>query len=183
MMCGRSHARRKTGSGHRHHGWHGHRGHRHGHFFGLDEEKMAPREQVATALAVLAPVALSGLALVVFVPGLWWIFTTYFWVAFPALGLLARGLTGTGAGTGAATGEARPAKVSAADRERKLLEALRDRGELTSARAAVETGLSVSETDAVLKGLAEEGHLEVRVRGGGIFYALWERELEGGGVV
>jgi len=40
---------------------------------------------------VLAPVALSGVLLVALAPGFWWIFTTYFWVAFPAFGLLARG--------------------------------------------------------------------------------------------
>ena len=87
-----------------------------------------------------------------------------------------RGLAGKAGATSLSTGEARPAKVGAADRERRLLEAMRDHGELTSARAAVETGLPVSETDAVFKKLAEDGHLEVRVRGGGIFYALWEAE-------
>ena len=156
MRCGKSLARREAGFAPRHH---------HGHFFGLDAEKMGPRAQVATALAVLGPVALSGLALVVFVPNLWWIFTTYFWVAFPALGLLTRGLAGVS--------EARPEKVTAADGERRLLEALRNHGELTPALAAVETGLPVSGTDAMLKKLAEGGHLEVRVRGGAIFYALW----------
>ncbi len=65
------------------------------------------------------------------------------------------------------------------------MEALREHGELTPARAAMETSLTVAEADKMLKGLAEGGHLEVRVRGGGIFYALWEpgigeagRELE-----
>ena len=62
-----------------------------GHLFGLDAERMSPKAQTFAALAVLAPVALSGVFLVAFVPGLWWIFTTYFWLAFPAFGLLARG--------------------------------------------------------------------------------------------
>jgi hypothetical protein len=34
----------------------------------------------------------------------------------------------------------------------------------------------VGEADRRLRELAEAGHLEVRVRGGGIFYALWEHE-------
>ena len=38
----------------------------------------------------------------------------------------------------------------------------------------METSLSVSEADTMLKELAEAGHLEVRVRGGGLFYAFWE---------
>jgi len=68
------------------------------------------------------------------------------------------------------------------------LEALREHGELTPARAAMETSLTVTEADKMLKELAEGGHLEVRVRGGGLFYGLWEpgdegieRELEGRG--
>lgn len=52
--------------------------------------------------------------------------------------------------------------------------ALREHGELTPARAAMETSLTVAEADGMLKELAEGGHLEVRVRGGGLFYALWE---------
>ncbi|HKZ26742.1 MAG TPA: hypothetical protein VJ086_02465, partial [Rubrobacteraceae bacterium] len=58
--------------------------------------------------------------------------------------------------------------------QRELLEALRREGEITSARAAMETSLSVLEADTMLKELAEAGHLEVRVRGGGLFYAFWE---------
>jgi DNA-binding transcriptional ArsR family regulator len=65
------------------------------------------------------------------------------------------------------------------DPERELLAALRDRGEMTPAGVAVETSLSVDEADRRLRELAEAGHLEVRVRGGGIFYALWETEALG----
>jgi hypothetical protein len=43
----------------------------------------------------------------------------------------------------------------------------------------VATSLSVEEADRRLRELAEAGHLEVRVRGGGIFYALWEVEVLG----
>ena len=40
----------------------------------------------------------------------------------------------------------------------------------------METSLSVTEADRMLKELAEGGHLDVRVRGGGLFYSLWERD-------
>ena len=138
-----------------------------GHLFGLDAERMSPKAQTFAALAVLAPVALSGIFLVAFAPGLWWIFTTYFWLAFPAFGLLARGITGF---------SERQAEIASARSagERELLEALRREGEITPARAAMETSLSVSEADTMLKEFAEAGHLEVRVRGGGLFYAFWE---------
>ncbi len=126
-------------------------------------------------MSVLVPVALSGAFLVLFVPGLWWIFTTYFWVAFPAIGVLGSGLAGLG--------EERRTRPAAVDPERELLAALRERGEMTPAGLAVETSLSVEEADRRLRELAEAGHLEVRVRGGGIFYALWEAEALGiGGV-
>jgi len=140
------------------------------HFFGLDVEEMAPRAQVVLALAVLAPVALSGLFLVAFVPGLWWIFTTYGWISFPAFGLLARGLSGAG-----------PKLPAANTKERELLGTLREHGELTPATAAIETSLTVAEADGMLQELAEGGHLEVRVRGGGLSYALWGSE-NGAGV-
>jgi hypothetical protein len=45
----------------------------------------------------------------------------------------------------------------------------------------METSLTVAEADEMLKELAEGGHLDVRVRGGGIFYALWEPDGEGAG--
>ncbi len=156
-MCGRPFPVHRTGFEPRrdHHGP-----------FGLDMEKSNPKGQVVAALAVLAPVALSGIFLVVFVPELWWIFAIYFWVAFPSLGLLARGISGLSG--------ARPAKIPAEARERELLGALREHGELTPARAATETSLTVAEADQRLRELAEGGHLEVRARGGGIFYALWE---------
>ncbi len=120
---------------------------------------------------MLVPVALSGVFLVVFVPGLWWIFTTYFWVAFPAVGLLASGVTGLA--------EGRPVRVSEEGRERELLEAIRRHGEISAATAAAETSMTVAEADGRLRELAEGGHLEVRVRGGAIFYALWEAEERG----
>ena len=165
-MCGRSFVKHEYVVGSRRHGVRG-------GFFGLDAEKMSPRAQVVTALAVLAPVALTGVVLA-FTP-VWWIFTTYFWISFPAVGLLARGVAGS-----VQAGEARPARDSVKDSERDLLLALRRHGELTPAGAASETSLSVAEAERRLRELAESGHLDVRVRGGGIFYALWEGAPEAG---
>jgi hypothetical protein len=162
-MCGRSYSRYGSGVGGRR-AW-GH--HRHGNLFGLDVEKMSPRARSVAALSVLVPVAFSGLLLVVFVPQLWWIFTTYFWIAFPAVGLFTSGVSGLQ--------EGRPVRVSEEARERELLEAILDSGEISAASAAARTSLTVAEADTRLRELAENGHLEVRARGGAIFYALWEK--------
>jgi hypothetical protein len=145
---------------------HGHWNHRGGRgFLGRDVEKMGPGARISAALSVLVLVGLSGVLLVVFVPQLWWIFTTYFWVAFPALGLLTSGVSGLG--------EGRPVRVSGEQRERELLEAIQERGEISAASAAARTSLTVAEADRRLKELAENGHIEVRARGGAVFYALW----------
>ncbi len=134
-------------------------------FFGRDVEEMGAGARISAALSVLLPVGLSGVFLVVFVPQLWWIFTTYFWVAFPALGLLGSGVSGLGG--------RRPARLSEEERERELLEAMREGGEISAASAAAMTSLTVAEADGRLKELAENGHIEVRARGGAILYALW----------
>ena len=144
-------------------------GHSHERFFGVEVEKVSPKAQVVLASTVLAPVLLSGIFLVVFVPQLWWIFTTYGWISFPAFGLLVRGMVDISTAP-SGRGEA---LSSAASKEQELLAALSKHGELTSTRAAIETSLSVAEADRMLGGLAESGHLEVRVRGGGLFYSLW----------
>src|ERR671921_685180 len=122
LMCGRSYARHGLGFG-GHHAW-GHHGRK--DFFGLDVEKMSPGTRAVAALSVLVPVALSGLLLVVFVPQLWWVFTTYFWVAFPALGLLAGGASGIDGDGPQETSR----RTSEAELERELLEAIRDGGEV-----------------------------------------------------
>ena len=82
-----------------------------GEFLGYEVEKMSPGARISAALSVLVPIGLSGIFLVAFVPSLWWIFTTYFWIAFPALGLLTSGLT--------ALGEGRLVRVSEEERERE----------------------------------------------------------------
>jgi hypothetical protein len=139
---------------------------------GRDVERMGPGARISAALSVLLPVGLSGVFLVAFVPSLWWILTTYFWVAFPALGLLTSGI--------AALGEGRPVRVTEEERERELLEAIRESGEISAAAAAARTSLTVAEADRRLRELAENGHLEIRARGGAVFYALWGNEWETG---
>ena len=148
-----------------HHGWDG------DHFFGLDAGKMSPRAQVTTSLAVLIPVVIGAVLVFTLLP--WWLIFFFGPVAFPAFGLLVRGIAGLSEGGGSKS-------LPGNDGERELLGALREHGELTSAQAAMETSLSVAEADAMLKGLAEGGHLDVRVRGGGLFYALWDHDAEAG---
>ena len=148
-------------------------------FFGLDVEKISPRAQVATAVAVLVPIAVAGVVVVTLVPWLWWLMFVFGWTIFPAFGLLVRGIADL-------LSEGEKGLPAENAKERELLKALREHGELTPALAAVETSLTVAEADKMLKELAEGGHLEVRVRGGGLFYALWEprdaaHELEGRG--
>ncbi len=139
-----------------------------GDFFGLDVDKMSPKAQMATGLAVLVPAAV-GVALVLsFVPWLWWLIFVFGWSIFPAFGLLVRGIAGL------SDDSSEPLAANA--RERELLEALQRRGELTPAQAAMETSMTVNEADKMLEDLAAKGHLDVRVRGGGLFYGLWEQE-------
>src|ERR671920_1970872 len=102
-------------------------------FLGRDVEKMSPEARISAALSVLLPVGFSGVFLVAFVPSLWWIFTTYFWVAFPALGLLTSGISGLGEGS--------PVRVTEEERERELLEAIRENGEISAAAASARTSL------------------------------------------
>jgi hypothetical protein len=100
----------------------------------------------------------------------WWLIFVFGWTIFPAFGLLVRGIAGLSEGEGRA-------EISTGNsKERELLGALREYGELSPAQAAMETSLSVMEADRMLKELAEGGHLDVRVRGGGLFYSLWERD-------
>ena len=68
--------------------------------------------------------------------------------------------------------------VEEGQKERQLLQALERCGELSPARAALETTLSVSEADRILSGLAKDGHVEVRAREGRLGYALWDRDRD-----
>jgi len=151
--------------GHRRHDWNG------DDFFGLDVRSMSPRAQVTTSLAVLVPVAIGAVLVLTLVPWLWWLIFVFGWTIFPAFGLLVRGIAGLSEGSD-------PKSLPGNDGERELLGALREQGELTPAQAAMETSLTVAEADDMLKELANGGHLEVRVRGGGLFYALWDHDAE-----
>jgi hypothetical protein len=135
-------------------------------FFGLEVDKMSPRSQVTTSLAVLIPVAVAGILVLTLAQGLWWLIFVFGWMIFPAFGLLVRGIAGL------TEGQDKPAVANPGERE--LLEALQRRGELTPAQAAMETSLTVDEADKMLEELAAKGHLDVKVRGGGLFYGLWE---------
>ena len=138
-------------------------------FFGLDVNSMSPRAQVATGLAVLVPVVAGAVLVFSLIPHFFWLIFVFGWMIFPAYRLLVRGIAGLSEGrSGLPSG--------AGGGERELLQALREHGELTPAQAAMETSLSVAEADKMLKELAEGGHLDVRVRGGGLFYSLWERD-------
>ena len=154
------------------HGRHRHEGRDSDDFFGLDVDKMSPRSQVAASLAVLVPMLIGGVLLLALASELWWLIFVFGWMIFPAFGLLVRGIAGL------SDGPDKPAVANS--RERELLVALRSRGELSSAEAAMETSLTVNEADKMLEDLAARGHLDVKVRGGGLFYRLWEAGSEAG---
>jgi hypothetical protein len=100
-------------------------------------------------------------------------FFLFFWMMpfflVPAVVLSVRGLAGVVEGR---SGRALDKDL----KEKELLEALARHGEITAARAALETSLSVSEADRMLSELAKDGHVEVRAREGRLGYALWERD-------
>jgi hypothetical protein len=137
---------------------------------GLDVESMSPTAQVTTSLAVLIPVVVASVAVLFFFTNFWWFVFFFGWALFPAFALLLRGIAGL------SEGEGRRGLQGSNDKESELLGALRERDEITPTQAAMETSLTVEEADDMLKDLAAKGHLEVRVRGGGIFYGLWRSE-------
>lgn len=142
-----------------------------GDFFGLDVSSMSPRAQVTTSLTVLVPVVVGTVVILAFLQSLWWLIFIFGWSFFPAFGLLVHGIAGLSE-AGSATSSER------VEKERELLGVLRRHKEITPPEAALETSLTVVEADAMLKELAKAGHLDVRVRGGGIFYALWDHDAE-----
>ena len=140
-------------------------------FFGLDVEKMSPKAQAVTGIVTGSLILLAAALLIAFT-NLWWLIFIFGWAVFPAFGVFARGVAGLV--------DSRSELPATNARERELLEALQSRGELTPAQAAMETSLTVNEADEMLKDLAAKGHLDVRVRGGGLFYGLWETDSEAG---
>ena len=138
-------------------------------FFGLDVEKMSPKAQAVTGVVTGGLILLAAALLIAFTQ-FWWLIFFFGWAVFPAFGIFARGVAGLV--------DTRSEPPAANARERELLEALQSSGELTPAQAAMETSLTVNEADEMLKDLAAKGHLDVRVRGGGLFYGLWETNSE-----
>jgi hypothetical protein len=138
-------------------------------FLGLDVEKMSPKAQAVTGVVTGGLILLAAALLIAFTH-FWWLIFIFGWAVFPAFGVFARGVAGLV--------DTRSEPPAANARERELLEALRKSGELTPAQAAMETSLTVNEADEMLKDLAAKGHLDVRVRGGGLFYGLWETNSE-----
>ncbi len=63
-------------------------------------------------------------------------------------------------------------------KERELLHALTERGDLTPAAAAMRTSLTVEEASKMLEGLARKGHLQPQVGDGVLSYALPERDRQ-----
>ncbi len=139
---------------------------------GIDVEAMNPRAQVVTSLAVLVPVLVGAAAVLFLFTNFWWLIFFFGWALFPAFGLLLRGVAGL------SEGEATQIP-GGGGKERELLGALREHEEITPTQAAMETSLTVEEADEMLRDLAAKGHLEARVRGGGIFYGLWRGEEAG----
>jgi hypothetical protein len=141
----------------------------------------------ATVLVVLAVTyALYGFAVMGFATV--WSTVLFFAVVFAgalaaprALRLMKEGLLGLG---GAAPAHrilpserdegdvSRATDPGASSPELRVLEAIEQRGKLTPAQAALETGLTVAETDHLLSGLAQRGHLDVHAEGGKLFYNL-----------
>ncbi len=150
-------------------GWFGDSGELWSHV-GMDVESMSPRAR-AVAGVVTGGVILLAAALFILFTDLWWLIFIFGWMVFPALGTFARGVAGL-------MESREEERLPQNSEERQLLEALRDRGELTPAQAAVETSLTVKKADEILKDLAEGGHLEVRVHGRGLSYSLWGYEKD-----
>lgn len=138
-------------------------------FSGLDVERMSAKAQVIAGLAMIVPFVVATALLLTPGPFAWWLLLVFAWAAFPAFDLLLRRVAklSDGAGTGQTVGNVK---------ERELLWALREYGESSPGRAAMETSLTVLEADEMLEGLAGGGHPKARVRGGGLFHASWESE-------
>lgn len=134
---------------------------------GVDVEGMSLKAQAVTGLVTGGLILLSAALLIAFTD-LWWLIFIFGWAVFPAFGVFARGVAGL-----VDSRPENPELLPGNTRERELLEAIERRGEITPTQAAMDTSLTVSEADGMLKELAEGGHLDVRARGGGLFYALW----------
>ncbi len=134
---------------------------------GIDIGGMSPKAQAVTGVVTGGLILLSAALLIAFTH-FWWLIFVFGWAVFPAFGVFARGVAGLV--------ETRSEPLPKNAKERELLSVLREHQEITPTQAAIETSLTVEEADGMLKELAAKGHLDVRVRGGGIFYGLWQAE-------
>jgi hypothetical protein len=69
-------------------------------------------------------------------------------------------------------GSRHQAEGSEQNTERQLLEVIERNEEITPARAALQTSLTVDEAERLLSELAQKGHLDVRVEGSRLVYSL-----------
>lgn len=98
------------------------------------------------------------------------------WVAVLGLGVVAPAILMRQINRAIASHEERKRAVPGkGDKERELLIALEERGELTPATAAMRTSLTVEEASRMLDRLAAKGHLKVLGHEGVLAYALVER--------
>jgi ATP/maltotriose-dependent transcriptional regulator MalT len=74
--------------------------------------------------------------------------------------------------------ESRRPAPDAREKEKELLEALEEGGEITPATAAMRTSLTVDEASEMLEELARKGHLEMQMEEGIIAYSLGERRRQ-----
>ena len=70
--------------------------------------------------------------------------------------------------------ESRRAAPGVREKEKELLGALEERGEITPATAAMRTSLTVDEASKMLEELARKGHLEMQMEEGIVAYSLGE---------
>jgi hypothetical protein len=121
---------------------------------------------VGVVVAIFFLLAVASFDFFPFIFFLWWMIPFFL---VPAIGLSARSIAGLV--------EARSRRSLDNElKEKELLKALAQHGEITAAKAALETSLSVSEADRMLSELAKDGHVEVRAREGRLGYALWEHD-------
>jgi ATP/maltotriose-dependent transcriptional regulator MalT len=74
--------------------------------------------------------------------------------------------------------ESRRPAPDAREKEKELLEALEEGGEITPATAAMRASLTVDEASEMLEELARKGHLEMQMEEGIIAYSLGERRRQ-----
>ena len=75
--------------------------------------------------------------------------------------------------------ESHRAFLGAKSKEKEILGALEERGELTPTTAAMRTSLTVDEASEMLEGLARKGHLELQTGDGVMAYALSKHDRQG----